>query len=149
MGTYEDWYCVPDETFWSESELVDGKCRCRGRSVDKLKEESYFFRLSAYQDRLLAHYEQHPTFLAPKGRAGEIRNFVKSGLRDLSVSRTKVAWGIPVLAHPPHTVYVWFDALLNYISALGWSPSGMVLIYNDAWPADVHLVGKRSFGFTR
>jgi methionyl-tRNA synthetase len=115
--------------------------------VDKLKEESYFFRLSAYQDRLLAHYEQNPTFLAPKGRAGEIRNFVKSGLRDLSVSRTKVAWGIPVLAHPPHTVYVWFDALLNYISALGYSPSGPAPLYNDAWPADVHLVGKEIFRF--
>jgi methionyl-tRNA synthetase len=147
LGTYEDWYCVPDETFWSESELVDGKCPTCGRSVDKLKEESYFFRLSAYQDRLLAHYEQHPTFLAPKGRAGEIRNFVKSGLRDLSVSRTKVSWGIPVLAHPPHTVYVWFDALLNYISALGYNPTGSAPLYNETWPADVHLVGKEIFRF--
>lgn len=147
LGSYEDWYCVPDETFWSEAELVDGKCPACGRPVEKLKEESFFFRLSAYQDRLLRHYEQTPTFLAPKGRAGEITNFVKSGLRDLSVSRTKVAWGIPVLAHSPHTVYVWFDALLNYISALGYRPSKSAPLYEAAWPADVHLVGKEIFRF--
>lgn len=147
LGSYEDWYCVPDETFWSESELVDGKCPTCGRPVEKLKEESYFFRLSAYQDRLLAHYEQNPEFLVPKSRAGEITNFVKSGLRDLSVSRTKVSWGIPVLAHPPHTVYVWFDALLNYISALGYTPKASAPLYTNTWPADVHLVGKEIFRF--
>jgi len=147
LGSYEDWYCVPDETFWSESELVDGKCPSCGRPVEKLKEESFFFRLSAYQDRLLAHYEQNPNFLAPKSRSGEITNFVKSGLRDLSVSRTKVAWGIPVLAHPPHTVYVWFDALLNYISALGYNSTDSTPLYQHTWPADVHLVGKEIFRF--
>ncbi|HNI58060.1 MAG TPA: methionine--tRNA ligase, partial [Elusimicrobiota bacterium] len=147
LGTYEDWYCVPDETFWSESELAEGKCPTCGRPVEKLKEESYFFRLSAYQDRLLAFYEQNPHFLAPKGRSGEITNFVKSGLRNLSVSRTKVSWGIPVLAHPPHTVYVWFDALLNYISAIGYSPSGSAPLFGETWPADIHFVGKEIFRF--
>lgn len=147
LGSYEDWYCVPDETFWSESDLVDGKCPSCGRPVEKLKEESYFFRLSVYQDRLLAHYEKNPDFLSPKSRAGEIINFVKSGLRDLSVSRTKVSWGIPVIAHPPHTVYVWFDALLNYISALGYDPKTSSSLFTESWPADVHLVGKEIFRF--
>ncbi|MBL0058821.1 MAG: methionine--tRNA ligase [Elusimicrobia bacterium] len=147
LGAYEDWYCVPDETFWSEGDLLNGQCPTCGRTVEKLKEESYFFRLSAYQDRLLAHYEKNPDFLAPKSRAGEITNFVKSGLRDLSVSRTKVPWGIPVLSHPPHTVYVWFDALLNYISALGYSPSGSAPLFAEAWPAEVHFVGKEIFRF--
>lgn len=177
LGSYEDWYCVPDETFWSESEVLkpgfsvsttfmtgEGlsfppksakeveeskkpRCPTCGRPVDKLKEESYFFRLSSYQDRLLSYYEQNPDFLGPKSRAGEITNFVKSGLRDLSVSRTKVAWGIPVLAHPPHTVYVWFDALLNYISALGYNSTDSTPLYQHTWPADVHLVGKEIFRF--
>ncbi|HMZ25700.1 MAG TPA: class I tRNA ligase family protein, partial [Elusimicrobiota bacterium] len=119
LGSYEGWYCVPDETFWSESELKEGKCPACGRTVERLKEESYFFKLSAFEAPLLAHFEKHPEFLQPKSRAPEIVQFVKMGLRDLSVSRTKVAWGVPVPSNPAHTVYVWFDALINYISALG------------------------------
>ncbi|MCG3205481.1 MAG: Methionine--tRNA ligase [Elusimicrobia bacterium] len=136
-GIYEDWYCLHDESYFSESELIDKKCPSCGRDVQKLKEESYFFKLSKYQQSLLDHYEKHPEFLSPPQRAGEIINFVRSGLRDLSVSRTRVSWGVPIESDPSHTVYVWFDALLNYISA---PPE-------NVWPADVHLVGKEIFRF--
>ncbi len=136
-GVYEDWYCVHDESYFSESELVHGKCPSCGRDVQRLKEESYFFKLSKYQEPLLAHYAAHPEFLSPIHRASEIVNFVRAGLRDLSVSRTRVSWGVPVVSDPAHVVYVWFDALLNYISA---PPT-------DCWPADVHLVGKEIFRF--
>jgi methionyl-tRNA synthetase len=147
LGTYEDWYCVPCETFWADGELKkdDGMPRCPtcGRNVDKLKEESYFFKLSAYEQPLLAFYRENPDFLQPAYRASEIVNFVRSGLKDLSVSRTKVRWGIPVPANPAHTIYVWFDALINYISAFGdpWAKG------SDAPRADVHLVGKEIFRF--
>lgn len=148
LGAYEGWYCVPDETFLSESEIIDGKCPTCGRPVERLREESYFFKLSAYEGRLLEHFEKHPNFLSPASRAPEIRQFVKTGLRDLSVSRTKVTWGVPVPSHPQHTVYVWFDALLNYISALGYSPQGSSGdLFKSLWPADVHLVGKEIFRF--
>lgn len=142
-GAYEGWYCVPDETFWSETELKDGKCPDCGRPVEKLKEESYFFKLSAYEKPLLAHFEKNPDFLQPSHRAQEIINFVKDGLKDLSVSRTKVKWGVPVPGDAGHTVYVWFDALLNYITAAGYPfKTG-----EGPWPADVHLVGKEIFRF--
>ncbi|HNA60799.1 MAG TPA: methionine--tRNA ligase [Elusimicrobiota bacterium] len=147
LGSYEGWYCVPDETFWSESELKEGKCPACGRTVERLKEESYFFKLSAFEAPLLAHFEKHPEFLQPKSRAPEIVQFVKMGLRDLSVSRTKVAWGVPVPSNPAHTVYVWFDALINYISALGYDPAAPGALYKEFWPADVHLVGKEIFRF--
>ncbi len=136
-GTYEDWYCLHDESYFTEAELVNKKCPSCGRDVQKLKEESYFFKLSKYEKPLLEYYAAHPEFLSPSSRANEIINFVKSGLRDLSVSRTRVKWGIPLPSDPDHTVYVWFDALLNYISAV---PA-------DHWPADVHLVGKEIFRF--
>ena len=136
-GTYEDWYCMSDESYFAEADLVDKKCPSCGRDVQKLKEESYFFKLSKYEKPLLEYFEKNPDFLSPRSRGSEIINFVKSGLRDLSVSRTRVSWGVPIESDPPHTVYVWFDALLNYISA---PPA-------EAWPADVHLVGKEIFRF--
>ncbi|MBI4395924.1 MAG: methionine--tRNA ligase [Elusimicrobia bacterium] len=149
MGTYEDWYCVPCETFWSESELAEGKCPDCARPVEKLKEDSYFFRLSKYERPLLEYYEKNPGFLAPSFRASEISNFVKSGLRDLSVSRVKVKWGVPIPSDSRHTIYVWFDALLNYISAPGYlSGNGVTgAPFETIWPADVHLVGKEIFRF--
>jgi methionyl-tRNA synthetase len=147
-GFYEDWYCVPDETFWSESELVGGKCPTCGRVVEKIQEESYFFKLESYKDRLLALFKKDPKFLQPSYRANEIINFVKE-LKNLSVSRTKVKWGIPVLSDPGHTIYVWFEALLNYISAAGYhpDPAKQNLKFKEIWPADVHLVGKEIFRF--
>jgi methionyl-tRNA synthetase len=149
-GVYEDWYCVPDETFFSTAQLADGKCPDCGRPVEKLREESYFFRLESYKERLLAHYRENPGFLQPPHRAAEIVNFVKE-LKDLSVSRTKVKWGIPVPSDPGHTVYVWFDALINYVSALGYDPSesweAQAEGFRDRWPAAVHLVGKEIFRF--
>jgi methionyl-tRNA synthetase len=155
-GFYEDWYCVSCETFWAEAELASGRCPTCGRTVEKLKEESYFFRLSKYEKPLLEYFEKHPGFLEPRSRASEIVNFVKGGLADLSVSRTKVAWGVPVPFDPGHTVYVWFDALLNYISAPGYAPAAgtgpgrglrTAVPFDQVWPADVHLVGKEIFRF--
>ncbi len=137
-GNYEGWYCVPDETFWTELQLRDGKCPECGREVKWLAEESYFFRLSKYRDRLLAFYSSNPDFLSPQSRANEILNRVKGGLKDLSVSRTTISWAIPFPSDSKHYVYVWVDALINYISALGW-PDGT---FNEFWPADLHLVGK-------
>jgi methionyl-tRNA synthetase len=138
-GTYEDWYCIHDEAYFSESELVDKKCPSCGRPVQRLKEESYFFKLSKYEQPLLDYFQKHPEFLSPSHRANEIINFVKSGLRDLSVSRTRVKWGVPITSDPAHVVYVWFDALLNYVSAVKDKPG--------VWPADVHLVGKEIYRF--
>lgn len=147
-GTYEDWYCVHDESYFTESELVDKKCPSCGRDVQKLKEESYFFKLSKYESALLDHFQNHPEFLSPKHRANEIINFVKSGLKDLSVSRTRVSWGVPLTSDPGHTVYVWFDALLNYITAAGFDPANPNSSpFLDKWPADIHLVGKEIFRF--
>ena len=149
-GVYEDWYCVPDETFFSTSQLKEGKCPDCGRAVEKLREESYFFRLESYKDRLLAHYRENPEFLQPPHRAAEIVNFVKE-LKDLSVSRTKVKWGIPVPSDPAHTVYVWFDALINYVSAIGYDPSkdweSQSGDFKEKWSGAVHLVGKEIFRF--
>ncbi len=140
LGEYEDWYCTPCETFWTETQVADGKCPDCNRPVEKLKEESYFFRMSAYGERLLGHIEANPDFIQPKSKRNEIISFVKEGLRDLSVSRTSFSWGIPVPGNERHIVYVWFDALTNYITALGYpQKTGN---YGKYWPADVHLIGK-------
>ncbi|NLM09946.1 MAG: methionine--tRNA ligase [Clostridiaceae bacterium] len=144
---YEGWYCTPCESFWTETQLKDGKCPDCGRDVELTKEESYFFRLSKYQERLIKHYEENPDFIQPVSRKNEmINNFIKPGLEDLCVSRTSFNWGIPVTFDDKHVIYVWIDALSNYITALGF------LSDNDEnfkryWPADVHLVGKEIVRF--
>jgi methionyl-tRNA synthetase len=140
LGEYEDWYCTPCETFWTETQLIDFKCPDCNRPTEKLKEESYFFRMSKYQEQLLAHIEANPDFIQPKSRRNEIISFVKEGLRDLSVSRTTFQWGIPVPGNEKHVVYVWFDALTNYITALGYPDEGGN--FSKYWPCDVHLIGK-------
>ena len=145
-GFYEGHYCKPCETFWTQSQLVDGKCPDCGREVYLAKEDAYFFKLSNYADRLLAHYEAHPDFIQPETRKNEMISFIKQGLQDLCVSRTTVKWGIQVDFDPDHTIYVWVDALSNYITALGKYNSA----YNDYdryWPADVHMVGKEILRF--
>lgn len=139
LGEYEDWYCTPCETFWTRLQLQNGHCPDCGRPVEKLKEKSYFFRLSRYQDRLLEHYQKHPEFIEPERFRNEIVRFVEGGLRDLSVSRTTFRWGIPVPGDPEHVVYVWFDALTNYLTAIGFPKGEEFLRF---WPADLHLVGK-------
>ena len=144
---YEGWYCTPCESFWTESQLVDGKCPDCGRPVQKGKEESYFFRLSKYADKILKLYEDNPEFLQPKSRVNEmVNNFIKPGLQDLCVSRTTINWGIPVTFDEKHTVYVWVDALTNYITALGYGTSHDEL-YKKYWPADVQMVGKEIVRF--
>ncbi|NJD90480.1 MAG: methionine--tRNA ligase [Geobacter sp.] len=140
LGEYEDWYCTPCETFWTETQLIDGKCPDCNRPVDKLKEESYFFRMSAFQQRLLDHIDANPDFIQPRSKRNEIVAFVKEGLRDLSVSRTTFNWGIPVPDNEKHIIYVWFDALSNYITALGYPDKEGN--FKDFWPVDVHLIGK-------
>lgn len=141
-GYYEGWYCTPCESFFTETQLVDGKCPDCGRPVEKTKEEAYFFRLSKYQDRLIKYIEEHPDFIQPESRKNEmINNFLKPGLDDLCVSRTSFNWGIPVTFDEKHVVYVWVDALSNYITALGYG-SGDDSLYKKFWPADLHLVGK-------
>jgi methionyl-tRNA synthetase len=140
-ATYEGWYCTVDELFVPETQLVDGrKCPTCGTVVERLSEESYFFRLSNYQDRLLALYREHPEFITPEVRRNEMTAFVAAGLRDLSVSRTSFKWGIPVPDDPSHVMYVWFDALTNYLTAAGFPDDGPRLV--RYWPADVHLMGK-------
>ncbi|MBN1140366.1 MAG: methionine--tRNA ligase [Deltaproteobacteria bacterium] len=141
LGEYEDWYCTPCETFWTETQLMNGNCPDCGRATDKLKEESYFFRMSRYQEPLLAHIEAHPDFIQPPSRRNEILSFIKEGLRDLSISRTSFSWGIPVPGNEKHVIYVWFDALSNYITALGY-PGDHKGHYTRFWPADVHVIGK-------
>ncbi len=140
---YEGLYCTPCESFWTESQLVDGKCPDCGREVHKTREEAYFLKLSKYQDRLIKHIEEHPEFIQPEARKKEmINNFLKPGLQDLCVSRTSFSWGIPVEFDPGHVIYVWVDALSNYITALGYSPDGSGEDYKKYWPADVHIIGK-------
>lgn len=141
LGEYEDWYCTPCETFWTETQLLDGCCPDCGRPTDKLKEESYFFRMSKYQQQLIEHIEANPDFIQPRTRRNEILNFIKEGLRDLSISRTTFSWGIPVPGNDKHVIYVWFDALTNYITALGYpeDPDGN---YGKFWPVDAHVIGK-------
>ena len=144
---YEGWYCTPCESFWTELQLKDGCCPDCGRPVEKTQEESYFFRMNKYAPWLIQYIQEHPDFIQPASRANEmINNFLKPGLQDLCVSRTSVKWGIPVDFDPKHTVYVWIDALSNYISALGYGTDQDEL-YRKYWPADVHLVGKEIVRF--
>ena len=144
---YEGMYCTPCESFWTESQLVDGKCPDCGRPVEKAKEESYFFRLSKYQDRLIELYKNNPSLISPKTRMNEmINNFIKPGLQDLCVSRTSFKWGIPVTFDDKHVIYVWIDALTNYITALGYGGDDDSL-FKKYWPADLHMVGKEIVRF--
>jgi len=143
-GAYEGWYCTPCESFWTESQLKDGKCPDCGREVTKAQEEAYFFRMSKYADRLLAYYQEHPEFITPASRRNEmINNFLKPGLQDLCVSRTSFTWGIPVDFDTKHVTYVWLDALTNYITGIGYDADGAHdEKYRRYWPADVHVIGK-------
>lgn len=144
---YEGWYCTPCESFWTKTQLVDGKCPDCDREVELTKEESYFFRLSKYQDRLIKHIEENPEFIQPASRQNEmLNNFLRPGLEDIAVSRTTFKWGIPVSFDEKHVVYVWIDALSNYITALGYM-SGDDGDYKRYWPANVHLVGKEIVRF--
>jgi methionyl-tRNA synthetase len=140
LGTYAGWYAVRDEAFYAESELIDGKAPT-GAEVEWVEEPSYFFRLSAWQDRLLAFYEADPECIGPRARRNEVISFVKSGLRDLSVSRTSFKWGVPVPNDPAHIMYVWLDALTNYITAVGY-PDVDSDMFGRYWPAELHVVGK-------
>ncbi len=143
-GTYQGWYCVSDENFLPDDVAVeaDGSKTCPdcGKKASVVAEETYFFRLSAYQDRLLALYEGHPEFVRPQSRLNEVASFVRGGLKDLSITRTTVKWGVPVPGDPKHTIYVWFDALHNYVTGIGYDWD--MARYEKFWPADVHLVGK-------
>ena len=144
---YEGLYCTPCESFWTELQLKDGCCPDCGRPVEKTREESYFFRLSKYQDWMINYIKEHPDFIQPASRATEmLNNFLIPGLQDLCVSRTSIKWGIPVDFDPNHTVYVWIDALTNYINALGYGSEDDSL-YQKYWPADIHLVGKEIVRF--
>ena len=146
-GAYEGWYCTPCESFWTELQLVDGKCPDCGRPVERTREEAYFLRLSKYQDWLIDYIEQHPGFIQPQSRANEmLNNFLRPGLEDLCVTRTSIKWGIPVPFDPEHVIYVWVDALSNYLSALGYLSDDDSL-FRRYWPADVHLVGKEIIRF--
>ena len=146
-GEYEGWYCTPCESFFLERQLVNGNCPDCGRPVELVKEESYFFRMSKYADRLLAFYEENPEFIQPESRKNEmVNNFIKPGLEDLAVSRTTFDWGVKVKGDPKHVIYVWIDALSNYITALGYGSDNEEL-FNRYWPADVHLVGKEIVRF--
>lgn len=144
-GYYEGWYCEPCESFFTETQLVDGKCPDCGREVKLTKEEAYFFKMSKYADRLMQYFEEHPDFIEPESRMKEmVNNFLKPGLQDLCVSRTSFKWGIPVEFDPKHVVYVWLDALTNYISALGYDAGNdeQPELFREFWPADVHVIGK-------
>ena len=146
-GEYKGLYCTPCESFWTPTQLVDGKCPDCGREVKEVSEEAYFFKLSKYADRLLAYYDEHPEFLEPEIRKNEmIKSFFEKGLEDLCVTRTTIDWGIPILSDPKHTVYVWLDALTNYITALGYTTDEDEM-FKKYWPADMHLVGKEIFRF--
>jgi methionyl-tRNA synthetase len=143
---YQGWYCTPCEAFWLERQLQDGKCPDCGREVELVKEESYFFRMSKYADRLIRHIEEHPEFIQPVSRKNEmINNFLKPGLEDLCVSRTTFSWGIPITFDPKHVIYVWLDALSNYITALGYPEE--TELFRKFWPAELHLVGKEIVRF--
>ncbi len=140
LGEYEGWYCTPCEAYWTETQVVDENlCPDCGRPTSKMKEPSYFFRMSKYQDKILAHIENNKDFIRPESRRNEIISFVKDGLRDISISRVNFSWGIPMKDDPKHVIYVWVDALINYLSALGYFNGGD---RKDFWPCDVHLVGK-------
>lgn len=140
---YEGWYCVPDESFFTDSQLADGKCPECGREVVKANEEAYFFKMSKYQKRLEEHIEQNPNFIFPESRKREmVNNFLKPGLMDLCVSRSSFKWGVPVPFDGGHIIYVWIDALSNYITAIGYDPDGSSDQYNHYWPAEAHVIGK-------
>ena len=145
-STYKGMYCKPCESFWTEAQLKDGKCPDCGGDVYEAEEEAYFFRTSKYADRLLQYYEDHPDFIQPATRKNEMISFIKQGLQDTCVSRTSVSWGIPVPFDPKHTIYVWIDALSNYITALGYG-NDTYQDYDKFWPADVHMVGKEILRF--
>jgi methionyl-tRNA synthetase len=140
LGTYEGLYCVSCEAYYTEDELVGGMCPIHGTPVEAMSEENYFFRLSAYQDRLLEHYEAHHEAVEPEARRNEVLSLIKGGLRDFSISRTSFAWGVPLPWDPKHVCYVWFDALTNYITAAGYADD--TERFNRMWPADVHFIGK-------
>ena len=148
LDKYEGWYCVPDESFWTETQVVENEegvkvCPDCGRPVEKKSEESYFFRLSKYQKQLEEYIESHPDFIQPESRKNEmLNNFIKPGLQDLCVSRTAFSWGIPVDFNPKHVVYVWLDALTNYITNIGYDVDGGNDEFKKWWPADLHLIGK-------
>lgn len=142
-GEYEGWYCTPCESFWTNTQLKDGCCPDCGRPVQKTKEEAYFFKMSKYQKQLEQYIDEHPDFIQPESRKNEmLNNFIKPGLQDLCVSRTSFTWGIPVDFDPGHVIYVWIDALSNYITALGYSVDEKGELYKKYWPADVHVIGK-------
>lgn len=142
-GEYEGWYCTPCESFWTKTQLKDGCCPDCGRPVQKTKEEAYFFKMSKYQKQLEQYIDEHPDFIQPESRKNEmLNNFIKPGLQDLCVSRTSFTWGIPVDFDPGHVIYVWIDALSNYITALGYSVDEKGELYKKYWPADVHVIGK-------
>ncbi len=144
-GTYEGWYCTPDESFWPEGRLVDGKCPVCGRAVERVQEESYFLRLAPYADTLRQHIVDHPEFIQPDSRRNEMLAFIDQGLDDLSISRTSFDWGVPLPGDPGHVAYVWIDALTNYITAAGFGSDPAR--FQRLWPADVHLVGKEIVRF--
>ncbi len=143
-GSYKGWYCTPCESFWTDSQLVDGKCPDCGRKVEMAEEEAYFFNMSKYADKLMQYYDEHPDFIVPQSRKNEmVNNFLKPGLQDLCVSRTSFTWGIPVTFDKRHVVYVWLDALTNYITGIGFDADGNSSeLYKKEWPADVHIIGK-------
>ncbi len=141
-GKYEGWYSVSDETFFLDSEVEDGRAKESGAAVEWVSEDNYYFKLSAYSDRLLAHIDAHPEFLQPDTRRNEVLAFIKSGLRDIVISRRNTGWGIPVPGDDSQVIYVWFDAVINYLSATGWPDNA---VWDTVWPADVHLVGKEIY----
>ncbi len=140
LGEYEDWYCIPCESYFTELQLKEGKCPDCSRGLERLKEESYFFRLSKYGEPLLDYLQAHKDFVMPEVRHNEVVSFLKGGLRDLSVSRTTFQWGIPVPINPKHVVYVWFDALTNYLTGVGFLSDDR--LFEQFWPCDAHLIGK-------
>ncbi|MDO5335767.1 MAG: class I tRNA ligase family protein, partial [Coriobacteriia bacterium] len=139
--SYEGLYCTPCETFFAEDDLVDGKCPDCGRAVESIKEDNWFFKLSAFGDKLIEYYESHPDFIRPEIRRNEVMSFVKGGLRDLSISRSTFDWGVPLPFDEEHVTYVWVDALINYLTALGYGSDDESL-FETFWPANFHFVGK-------
>jgi len=140
LGHYEDWYCVPCETFWTENQLENGNCPECGRPAERIKEESYFFAMSSFQQRLLDYLKEHEDFVKPKSKLNEVLGFLREDLRDLSISRSTFDWGIPVPGDQNHVIYVWFDALINYLTAAGFPDNPER--FKRLWPADIHLIGK-------
>lgn len=145
LGMYEGWYCIPCESFWTDGQLVENKCPDCSRPVERLKEENYFFRLSKYRYRIIEHFEKHERFIRPDSRRNELWKRIMSGMDDISVSRAAVEWGITVPMNPKHTIYVWIDALLNYVTALGYDDEPER--FKKYWPADVHIIGKEILWF--